>query len=339
MTSLHGRSSAGRAVRLRYARRLVAVLLPAVLLAAACGSDDDDDGGADTTAAETTAAPDTTEGPTTSASGTTDAPTTTEGSTTTGAPPGPAPAEDVGITDTEIKIAMVADVETPVRPGLFQKSVDAVEAWAEMVNANGGLAGRQVVVETYDSKLDPTASRNAVISACESSFALVGTQAVALSDFSDIEACPNSAGDAIGIPNIAGISFGPLQQCSPATYSHSGNNATLCATLAEPEQTSTAFVGDAQYFLSLEDDLHGIWLFNSDLASAQATQTPTYQAMSEQGIAKDGEGFYGASGQRAAVLRSRRSCSRSIASGRPTCRTVRHRPTWCCSARKQSCRA
>jgi hypothetical protein len=35
-------------------------------------------------------------------------------------------ADDVGITDTEIRIAVVADVDNPVVPALFKSGVDAV---------------------------------------------------------------------------------------------------------------------------------------------------------------------------------------------------------------------
>ena len=35
-------------------------------------------------------------------------------------------ADDVGITPSEIHLAVIADVDTPVQPGLFQASVDAV---------------------------------------------------------------------------------------------------------------------------------------------------------------------------------------------------------------------
>jgi len=41
---------------------------------------------------------------------------------------------------------MIADVDTTLVPGLFQKSVNAVKAWASSVNASGGLDGRKVVV-------------------------------------------------------------------------------------------------------------------------------------------------------------------------------------------------
>ena len=39
----------------------------------------------------------------------------------------------------------------------------------------GGLAGRKVVVDFYDSKLNPNDTTNAEIQACENDVAMVGT--------------------------------------------------------------------------------------------------------------------------------------------------------------------
>ncbi len=54
-------------------------------------------------------------------------------------------ATEVGVSDKEIRIAVVADVDNQFSPGIFQGSVDGVKGWAKFVNANGGLAGRKVV--------------------------------------------------------------------------------------------------------------------------------------------------------------------------------------------------
>jgi ABC-type branched-subunit amino acid transport system substrate-binding protein len=89
-------------------------------------------------------------------------------------------------------------VASPVAPGLYQTNVDAVKAWAADLNANGGLAGCQVVVDFCDSKLDPNATTNCVIKACQNDFALVGTAANALSDLSDLDTCKNAAGSTFG---------------------------------------------------------------------------------------------------------------------------------------------
>ena len=48
---------------------------------------------------------------------------------------------EIGVTADTIRIAVIADVDNAARPGLFQGSVDGVNAFAKFVNANGGLAG------------------------------------------------------------------------------------------------------------------------------------------------------------------------------------------------------
>src|SRR5687767_8298761 len=83
-------------------------------------------------------------------------------------------ATEIGVTADEIRIGILADVDNAVVPGLFEGAKDAVEAWAEYMNDNGGLAGRQVVVDFIDSKLSADAARDAVIKACEEDFAIVG---------------------------------------------------------------------------------------------------------------------------------------------------------------------
>ncbi len=211
------------------------------------------------------------------------------------APTGPAAAgSDVGLTATTIKIGMIADVNTTVAPGLFQKSVNAVKAWATIVNGSGGLAGRKVTVDFCDGKLDPNATANCVIQACQNDFALVGTSADALEDLSDIDGCKNAAGKAIGLPNLAALAFLPLG-CDPDTYQIEGL-APYCATAKDATQTYTVNVGDARYFTSKYPGLHGIFVYDSDVPSFKITFIPQFQADSNLGIKEDGQKFYAESG-------------------------------------------
>src|SRR5690242_21034213 len=76
-------------------------------------------------------------------------------------------ATEIGITPTEMHVAVIADVDTPISPGLSHPLVVAVQKWGDRVNAAGGLAGRKVVVDFYDSKLNPDNSSNAFIQACQ----------------------------------------------------------------------------------------------------------------------------------------------------------------------------
>jgi ABC-type branched-subunit amino acid transport system substrate-binding protein len=208
----------------------------------------------------------------------------------------PSAGGDVGITSTEIRVAVIADVNAPANPGLFQKSLNAVEAWASIVNQSGGLAGRKVVVDAMDAQEDPNVSLNDVIKACSQDFALVGTEALALSSVSSVDTCKDAQGQAIGIPDLAGIAFGGLQECDQDTFTVLGNDPEYCATEKQSVPSHTEQVGDYRWLVSQYPGLHGIWVYNTDLPNARATQLPSYVAGSDQGIKRDGTGFYGAAG-------------------------------------------
>lgn len=127
-------------------------------------------------------------------------------------------ATDVGITETEIRIGVIADIDTPVAPGLSQPIHDGAQAWADEINANGGLAGRQVVLTLYDSKLNPDESTNVVIEACQSEFALVGSGIFSLLNPAPMIECADMNGDATGLPDIAALAVSPGQAASPTTF-------------------------------------------------------------------------------------------------------------------------
>lgn len=189
---------------------------------------------------------------------------------------------------------MIADVNNPLVPGLFKDSVNAVDAWAKIVNASGGLDGRQVVVDFCDSQLNPNATTSCVIKACQNDFALVGTSANALEDLSDIDGCKDAAGKAIGIANLAAFAFVP-EVCDPDTYDV-GGVGSYCATAKEATPTYEVPVGDTRYLTAHNPGLHGIWLYDTDDPTFKLTEVPLFQAESNVGIKKDGQGFYPLSG-------------------------------------------
>jgi ABC-type branched-subunit amino acid transport system substrate-binding protein len=193
---------------------IAAVCAAAVLLFASCGGRDDDDAADD--AATTAAAPSET---TAAATGTTEAEATatTEAAATT-EPAEEPEATEIGITADEIRIGVVADVDTPLGPGLSQPLVSAMEAWAEDVNAAGGLAGRQVVVTHYDSKLNPDEATNAFTQACQNEFATVGSGAFVLLNPAPIQECADMAGNAIGLPDVAALAISSGQATAASTY-------------------------------------------------------------------------------------------------------------------------
>jgi ABC-type branched-subunit amino acid transport system substrate-binding protein len=260
--------------------RLLGVIaaLAAVLLAAGCSSSSSSTGSAAGATASSPAA----------------SATAAAGSTAASPAGSAAPGTDIGLTATTIKIGMIADVDTSLAPGLFQKSVNAVKAWASIVNASGGLAGRQVTVDFCDSKLDPNATTNCVIKACQNDFALVGTSANALEDLSDLDGCKNAQGKPVGLANLAAFAFVP-EACDPDTYLLAGLGS-YCATAKQSQPTSVVPVGDTRYLVAHNQGLHGIWLYDSDDPTFKLTVLPNLQAESNAGIKADGKGFYALSG-------------------------------------------
>jgi ABC-type branched-subunit amino acid transport system substrate-binding protein len=177
-------------------------------------------------------------------------------------------ATEVGVTPTEIRIAVIADVDNPFAPGLFQSSVDAVNGAAKYINSQGGIAGRQVKVDFIDSHLNATESRNAVITACQQDFALVGTAALFLSNVDDAVNCKDINGQATGLPDLAGIVTGIPETCSPVTYSPTGPQL-LCATKDKHPQTYQGNQGDTTYYKKkYGKKIHGAFVLPNDTQDA-----------------------------------------------------------------------
>ncbi len=202
---------------------------------------------------------------------------------------------DVGVTAKEIRVAVVADVDNQLAPGLFQGAVAGMEGWAKYVNKNGGLAGRKVVIDFIDSKLSADEARNGVIKACSDDFALVGTSALFLNNVDDIEQCVDGEGAATGLPDIAVVTTELVQQCSPTTY---GINPPqiLCDTLDQSPQTYQGNAGRAFYYQKkFGKDLHGGYFFSKDLKAAENANraSMTQMQFAGSGIKQDFEGLIG----------------------------------------------
>jgi len=178
-------------------------------------------------------------------------------------------ATEIGVTPKEIRIAILADVDTPVAPGLFKGSQDAVEGFAKYINKQGGLAKRKVVVDFLDTRLSADEARNAIIKACQQDFAMVGTAALFINNIDDQTACVDKAGAATGLPDIPFLATEAQQQCSPITFPVSPPQV-LCDTVDEHPQTYQASVGRGFYYKKkYGNDLHGVYVFGSDLKSAR----------------------------------------------------------------------
>jgi len=198
-------------------------------------------------------------------------------------------ATDVGVTPSEIKVAVVADVDNPLAPGLFKGIKDGAEAAAKYLNSKaggGGLAGRKIAVDFIDSRLSATDSRNAIIQACQNDFVVVGTAALFLPTIDDAVNCVDKAGKATGLPDYAGVSQ-PNEGCADIAFPVNPP-LTLCSTFNDPVQTYQGNNGAYQYLQSQNGNkLHGAMLFGSDVKSAAIQGQALIDAVVKAGIKAD----------------------------------------------------
>jgi hypothetical protein len=200
-------------------------------------------------------------------------------------------ATDVGITDKEIHIAVIADVDNTIVPNLFKASPDAVKGFAKFVNSKaggGGLAGRKLVVDFYDSKLNPNATTNAEITACENDVAMVGTSAVFLTSVDNMRNCKDSTGAATGLPDVPFVSTALVHQCSDQSFPIAPPQVD-CATKDQHPQTFHANVARGRYYNKKfgENKLHGVYVFGNDSKSARDSSFASLGALRDIGIKSD----------------------------------------------------
>jgi Periplasmic binding protein len=215
--------------------------------------------------------------------------------TSAGAAEKPA-ATEVGITPTELHIAVIADVDTPLAPGAYAGARDAVQAFGKYINQQGGLAGRKVVVDFYDSKLNGDETRNAILKACQSDFAMVGTGALFLNNVDDMLACPDAKGAKTGLPDVPVVSLWEPHQNSPVSFPITAP----AKVFTDPSgQTYQARVGRFRWYLQhVSKDLHGIFLVGADLPALKTASMPIWLGAQKVGVKSDGVfDVHGADGQ------------------------------------------
>jgi len=197
-------------------------------------------------------------------------------------------ATEIGVTADEIRIAIIAEVDNPVVPGIFEGAKDAVEAWGRYMNKHGGLAGRKVAVDFIDSKLSADAARDAVIKACEEDFAIVGTHMLFLNNIAPLVDCTDMAGAATGLPDLAAFQTSFDHQCSPVTYTVSGTIMD-CATRDQHPQTYRASVGHTRYLKKKFKLTTGSWIASNDIKGTLDATLPLTAGEKEVGL--KGENF------------------------------------------------
>jgi ABC-type branched-subunit amino acid transport system substrate-binding protein len=198
-------------------------------------------------------------------------------------------ATDVGVTATEIRIGVVADNDNPFVPGIFKGAADAVQGAAKYINANGGIAGRKVIVDVYDSKLNANETRNAFIEACEKDFALVGTTALFVTQVDDMVNCKDSKGQATGIPDIGGLITSLIEACSPQTFSPNAPQVQ-CDTVGQDPVTYQGTMGPFEYVQEhTKGGAHGALLTSNDTPDARRSGEANMLMVKKAGVKPDAE--------------------------------------------------
>jgi ABC-type branched-subunit amino acid transport system substrate-binding protein len=234
----------------------VAIVLAGLLLAAACGRSDDSS-----------------------------SPTTTGGTADTGTAACDGvdlQATDVGITADTITIQVMADTGSPLAPGLFQGNIDAVKGYADYINAKGGIACRKLVVNAWDSKLDPTESKNGLITACRDSFAAVGGNSLFNPDVTPMTTCPDATGAATGLPDVAGLTADITEACAPTTFSVQPLGDQCPVTTGT--RPVTQYWGYWKWLLEQNPDLKSLFMVPGDLPTTVLASTPILEGQRQAGI-------------------------------------------------------
>jgi len=201
---------------------------------------------------------------------------------------------EVGVTVKTITVTVAADVQNAFKPGLFKGSWDGMKAWGNYINANGGLACRQVVVKTVDSHLSPDDSKAAIAQACTNSLATVGTTALFLNDVSGMNGCKDKAGVATGLPDIALVQTDPAQQCSPVSFAALPTNSS-CPYSGTGLRTFKVLPTQVDYYKAkYRTALHGVFVIPKDTPSTISSAMPVFRGQNLMGIKSDAE--FGMSG-------------------------------------------
>jgi hypothetical protein len=198
-------------------------------------------------------------------------------------------ATEIGVTPSTIRIAVVADVENSLVPGLFAGSPAALEGFQKFINKRGGLAGRKLVVDFIDSHLSADDARNAIIKACAEDFAIVGTAALFLNNVDDMVGCRDKAGAATGIPELPTLQTEIVHQCSPVSFGPNPSQLD-CSTRDATPQTWRANVGAIKFYeQKTGKKLDGTFVYGNDLKSAAIGGLALIRGAQAAGVEADNE--------------------------------------------------
>jgi hypothetical protein len=162
-----------------------------------------------------------------------------------------------------------------------------LNAYAEFINDRGGIGCRKLIVRTWDSKLSADETKNGLIDACASAFALVGGNALFNPDMGPVTGCRDKAGATTGLPDLAALAVDVNQQCNATTFTIQPIQETCPIAEGESRPVRT-MVGPVTFLLKSNPNLHGLYLVAGDLPSGVQGATFPIEGMRQAGIKWDG---------------------------------------------------
>ena len=197
----------------------------------------------------------------------------------------PLKATDLGVTADTITVDVMADVNSPLAPGLFKGNWDGVQSWAKYVNANGGIGCRQVKVNLLDSQLNPEKSNEGNIAACKEALAMVGNNALFDPQAASTATCPDSQGKATGIADIAALANDVNEECNATTFIIQLVSDTC--PVKPGVRPLRIFGGHYKYLLQQVPGLHGMYLVPGDLPTTLQSAVGPIEGGKKEGVKWD----------------------------------------------------
>jgi Periplasmic binding protein len=169
-----------------------------------------------------------------------------------------------GITNTQVRIGVLADPGNTAAPGLEQEFFDAADAFSKWCNTAGGINGRKIVIDKWDAKLFNVGQ--AVTNACQKDFMLVG------------------GGNAIDQPGVKPRLACKLAQIPGYDVSVDAANAGLQVKAAPSDPTQFGY-GPLRFLINAyPDSKNGFGVGSSNLASLIPIGKRVAEALKDNGV-------------------------------------------------------
>lgn len=134
-------------------------------------------------------------------------------------------ATDVGVTEDRIILGNVSTLSGPV-PGLFRGALVGAQAWAAMINSQGGIDGRLIEIRSGDDGLDSGRNKNSHLALKTQVFGFLGSFSVV--DDGGVSELRDTNIPDVGVPlapsrfdlpnNFAPVPVPPGWETGPAKY-------------------------------------------------------------------------------------------------------------------------